>query len=244
MSAQIFISYRREGGDVTAKLICEALKNRGYTVFFDFDALKGGPFDTTLINAIRACNDFVLVLPPRGLDRCENEQDWVRQEIYHALQAGKNIIPILLGDFEFPETLPDGIDAIRRYNGVRFLMDYFDAVIDKICERLVSKPSGAKQQNTGTAAPFFGCLTVKRPIQWSGMVRNIKIRIDGKEVGTVASGGSSIFNLPQGSHTVQFTMDWLKTEIAVDIRPDRPAPILEVFFKMSFTNSLSVRQLQ
>jgi len=243
MSAQIFISYRREGGDVTAKLICEALKNRRYTVFFDFDALKGGPFDTTLINAIRACNDFVLVLPPRGLDRCENEQDWVRQEIYHALQAGKNIIPILLGDFEFPETLPDGISAIRRYNGVRFLMDYFDAVIDKICERLVSKPSGAKQQNTGTAASFIGTLTVKRPIQWSGIVSNIKIRIDGKEVGTVASGGNASFPVNAGFHTVQFSINWLKCEQTFEITPAHPEAIIEVFFKQAFFQTLDSRVL-
>ena len=46
MSEQVFISYRRVGGDVTAKLICEALKNRGYTVFYDFDSLHGGHFDS------------------------------------------------------------------------------------------------------------------------------------------------------------------------------------------------------
>ena len=46
MSEQIFISYRRDGGDVTAKLICEALKNRGFSVFYDFDSLLGGYFDS------------------------------------------------------------------------------------------------------------------------------------------------------------------------------------------------------
>ena len=34
MNEQVFISYRREGGDITAKLICESLKNSGYTVYF------------------------------------------------------------------------------------------------------------------------------------------------------------------------------------------------------------------
>jgi len=42
MFEQIFISYRRDGGDVTAKLICEALKNRGFTVFYDYDSISGG----------------------------------------------------------------------------------------------------------------------------------------------------------------------------------------------------------
>ena len=42
MSEQVFISYRREGGDIIAKLICESLKNNGYTVFYDYDSISGG----------------------------------------------------------------------------------------------------------------------------------------------------------------------------------------------------------
>ena len=63
MAEQIFISYRREGGDVTAKLICEALKLKGYTVFYDFDSLHGGHFDERILDAIEGCDDFILVLP-------------------------------------------------------------------------------------------------------------------------------------------------------------------------------------
>jgi hypothetical protein len=71
LKAQIFISYRRTGGDVTAKLICEALKNKGYSVFYDYDSLKGGVFDSAILNSIDECNDFVLVLPKNALARCE-----------------------------------------------------------------------------------------------------------------------------------------------------------------------------
>ena len=52
MTEQVFISYRRSGADVSAKLICEALKNYGFTVFYDYDSLRGGYFDTRIINAI------------------------------------------------------------------------------------------------------------------------------------------------------------------------------------------------
>ena len=41
---RVFISYRRDGGDITAKLVSEALKNRGYKTFYDYDTLKGGVF--------------------------------------------------------------------------------------------------------------------------------------------------------------------------------------------------------
>ena len=152
MASQIFISYRRTGGDVTAKLICETLKNKGYTVFYDFDNLKGGYFDTSILEAIEECNDFILVLPPHGLDRCVNDDDWVRNEIRHALQRGNNvnIIPVILPGFEFPKDLPDDIAAVSRVNGVSFNMNYFNAVIGSIIDRLKSKPYG---QAAPTPAP-------------------------------------------------------------------------------------------
>ena len=242
MAAQIFISYRREGGDIAAKLICEALKNRGYTVFYDFDALKGGHFDTSLITAIQNCNDFVLVLPPHALDRCINEQDWVRQEIRHALKARKNIIPVMLNGFDFPETLPCDIDEIRRHNGVRFLMDYFDAVIDKIVEKLVSqRQKGAPRFEQQS---FSGRLTVKRPTQFTGIIRNIRIYIDGNEVGTVAAGGTVSFDLSRGTHNVKFAIDWMNTDVSVEISPTHAEAIVEVSFKTGFFNSLAARIIQ
>ena len=140
MSEQIFISYRRVGADVSAKLICEALKNRGFSVFYDFDSLHGGYFDTRIISAIEACDDFVLVLPPQGLDRCVNDDDWVREEIRTALKNRKNIVPVMLADFAFPKELPSDIAEISRINGVPFSMPFFDAMIDTIVDRLRSTP--------------------------------------------------------------------------------------------------------
>jgi hypothetical protein len=140
MSEQIFISYRRTGGDVSAKLICEALKNHGFSVFYDFDSLHGGFFDTRIIDAIEHCTDVVLVLPPNALDRCTNHDDWVRQEITTALRHGKNIVPVMLPDFKFPKTLPREIAEISRINAVPFSMPFFDAMITTIIERLKSQP--------------------------------------------------------------------------------------------------------
>lgn len=138
MSNQIFISYRRTGGDITAKLICEALKNKGYSVFYDYDSLKSGYFDDKILEAIDHCNDFVLVLPKRALARCKDKNDWVRQEIRHALKTKKNIIPIMLDGFTFPKKLTPDIEDVMRCNAIRFHMDFFDGVIDKIVERLSS----------------------------------------------------------------------------------------------------------
>ncbi len=139
MNYQIFISYRRDGEDTTARLICEALKSKGYTVFCDYDALEGVRFDEMVHAAIDQCNDFILVLPPDSLVRWVNENDLVRQEITRALSGNKNIIPVMLNGFEFPGTLPDDIKDILRYNGVRFHMDNYETVVTKIIEKLSTR---------------------------------------------------------------------------------------------------------
>lgn len=153
MAEQIFISYRRSGGDIYAKSICEALKNRGYTVFYDIDSISGGYFDDRILNAIAGCDDFLLVLPPNSLDRCWNEGDWVRLEILEAMKHGKNIIPVLLPGFTFPADLPADIAAVARYNGVSFVMQYFDAVIDAIVKRLSARTGGTATARTETPPP-------------------------------------------------------------------------------------------
>ena len=139
MNEQVFISYRREGGDITAKLICESLKNSGYTVFYDYDSLSGGYFDDRILEAIRNCTDFVLVLPKNSLDRCVNENDWVRKEIAYAIQHHKNIVPIAHPDFVFPTNLPDDIKDISRINAISFIMAYFEGVMHQSIRLLLTK---------------------------------------------------------------------------------------------------------
>ena len=226
---QIFISYRRSGGDVTAKLICESLKNRGYTVFFDYDALKGGPFDKRLLSAIEGCKDFLLVLPEGGLDRCEDEEDWVRLEIAHALKHKKNIIPVMLPGFAFPKKLPDDIDAVRFYNGVRFLMDYYDAVIDKIVEKLSGRPVPPPPPRPDPhPLPIQGKLTLRRPSRFAACIRNFGITVDGKHMGTISNGGEVVLPLAEGIHQVCINFDWVKETTTVTISPTHPEAILSI----------------
>ena len=94
--------------------------------------MRSGTFNTQILDAIEQCSDVLLVLPPQALDRCINEDDWVRQEIAFALARNKTIIPILMRGFEFPENLPSDIDKIRFMEGVTASSEYFDAVIKRI----------------------------------------------------------------------------------------------------------------
>ena len=136
----IFISYRRDGGSGSAKHLRDILHEKGYRVFFDNDSLRNGSFNQQLIDIIRDCSDFILILSPNALDRCANEGDWVRQEVAAALKYGKNIVPVFTEGFSFPETLPEDIDGIRWKNGITVNYDYFDAVVTKLISFLQSRP--------------------------------------------------------------------------------------------------------
>ena len=138
----VFISYRRESGAETAKHLRDVLSARGYRVFFDTDSLGRGDFNLELIEIIKNCKDFILVLTPGALDRCQNPDDWVRQELACALAEGKNVIPLIVKNAVFPEKeeLPEDIRRVANMNGVKADLYFFDAMVDKLCTFLESKP--------------------------------------------------------------------------------------------------------
>ena len=90
----IFISYRRVGGADFARQMQLALKNKGYNVFLDFDELKDGVFDRRIEAAIKSSKVFIFILSPHALDRCKNEEDWVRKEIECAILSQCHIVPV------------------------------------------------------------------------------------------------------------------------------------------------------
>lgn len=140
-SVQIFISYRREGGEALARLIHDRLRQKNYRVFLDVESLRSGMFNNALYKKIEECEDFLIVLPKNALNRCVDPEDWVRLEIEHALELKKNIIPIMMRNFKFPETLPDSLKDLPKYNGVEASMELFDGAMAKIMEMLISKPN-------------------------------------------------------------------------------------------------------
>lgn len=145
MKYDIFISYRRDGGEYTAKILHEKLMNMGYSVFFDVESLRSGKFNTALLEVIDKCKDFLVVLSPQSLDRCANEEDWVRLEIAHALKKKKNVVPVMLRGFSFPEKLPEDIEPVRFQNGIEASTEFFDAFIARLGKFLLSKPGMVKR---------------------------------------------------------------------------------------------------
>ena len=54
MSYQIFISYRRDGGDMLAQLLFDRLTHLGFSVFYDVESLRSGKFNEALYNYRKA----------------------------------------------------------------------------------------------------------------------------------------------------------------------------------------------
>ena len=101
--------------------------------------MRSGPFNKQLYSVIENCKDFILVLPPNALDRCVNEDDWVRKEVLHALEFNKNIVPILLNGFKWPGTMPTGMENLCMYQGVAASIDYFDLAMQRLESYLKSR---------------------------------------------------------------------------------------------------------
>ena len=154
MQYHVFISYRRDGGDAMARLIYDRLQADGYFPFLDVEQMRSGKFNEQLYQRIAECDDFVLILPPNGLDRCHDEEDWVRKEVVEALRLGKNIIPFMLRGFSFPADLPECIKEVKDYQGIPASQDYFDSTMDRLKNLLSYSPpqsveiEDAPQKNT------------------------------------------------------------------------------------------------
>ena len=135
---EIFISYRRSSYE-TANLIATRLKSAGYSVFFDMETLRSGKFNEQLFEVIDNCKDFILVLPPMALDRCVQEDDWVRMETLRAMRAGKNIVPVMLNGFVWPDPMPAGMEELAYYQALTASsVEYFDMSMERLQKKYLT----------------------------------------------------------------------------------------------------------
>ena len=166
MSKQIFISYRREGGEFLGKILYDELSKNGYSVFYDVESLRSGKFNEQLYKRIEECEYFIILLTPNCLDRCKNQNDWVRLEYEHAEKCGKNIIPILTRGFEFPETLAESMKDLPFYQGVEATAGGMEYVISRL-ERLMNG-NNKKQDNEKMEENNMNIQTITNPeaVMW------------------------------------------------------------------------------
>lgn len=135
----IFISYRRDAFE-SANLFATRLKALGYRVFFDVETMNAGKFNEQLLDVISKCKDFILVLSPNALDRCNDEGDWVRREVMCAMEHKKNIIPIMLSGFVWPSEMPKDMEELCNYQALAPAPNtYYDLQVQRLRGYLKSK---------------------------------------------------------------------------------------------------------
>lgn len=141
----VFISYRHANAS-WALLIFKHLKRLGYDVFFDYESIASGDFEGVIIANIKARAHFLVLLTPSALNGCEEPSDWLRREIETALDTERNIVPIILEGFSFDtpaisRLLVGKLERLKSYNAMTLYVDYFDAAMDKLCQKYLNVPT-------------------------------------------------------------------------------------------------------
>jgi TPR repeat protein len=171
MVYDVFISYRRATGVNDARLLQQALKARGYNVFFDYDSLRVGKFNEKIFKAIESAPVFILMLTEGSLDACVKEGDWVRAEIEHALDHGRQIIPVTTSvqTLSFPDNLPPKLKDIP-FQQVSEMnkTSLFEESIDKIIENCF--PEDLKRRRRFLGIADGGAIQVEAPENNAGAV--------------------------------------------------------------------------
>lgn len=127
----VFISYRRNGGEVLARLVYFMLTSKGYTVFYDREKLKSGRFDENIQNVIESCTDFVLILSPKMFDNIKLEEFNILTEIKIAIKNNKNILPLMMqgfdyNEFKFCSDVPVELIDLDKYHATPVIISTFD----------------------------------------------------------------------------------------------------------------------
>jgi len=140
----VFISYRRT--DFPWELVIfQNLTQHGYDVFFDFLGIASGDFEEVILGNIKAGAHFLVLLTPSALERCGGPVDWLRREVETALDTQRNIVPLMLGGFDFGAPVIDSqlkgtLAALKRYNGLPVYPAYVMEAMDRLREKYLNVP--------------------------------------------------------------------------------------------------------
>ncbi|HWZ45870.1 MAG TPA: SUMF1/EgtB/PvdO family nonheme iron enzyme [Candidatus Saccharimonadales bacterium] len=151
----VFISYRRGAADELALLLQTRLQQQGILAFLDRD-LGRGTFDDKLLRRIVESPTFLIILTPNALDRCADEDDWMRKEIVQAIGSGRNIIPLKVDPFQFTpavvKSLEPAVRELSRYQAVEYSRAYFEHTVDRIVKMMEEDKAERRMAREAVAA--------------------------------------------------------------------------------------------
>ena len=200
MAYDIFISYRRDGGQQIARPLKSELERRGYRVFLDFDELKDGVFDRRIMEAIAASPIFMVILSPHALDRCTNADDWLRREIEYASAHNRHFIPINPDrTFEgFPKKLDKSLQKKLEQHQFSDVMfgQLFIASVDKMVRERIDP-----------LLQCAGCAIMRMETEKTRLKilsnADCRVLVDGEERAGIAAGRMEFIPLLAGEYWLQ-----------------------------------------
>ena len=240
----IFISYRRSSYD-TANLIATRLKMAGYSVFFDMESLRSNKFNTQLYQAIDNCTDFLAVLPPNALDRCVNEDDWVRLEVCRALKGDKNIIPIMLNGFSWPNPMPDGMEELRNYQAITASsVEHFDLAMERLQNRyLKSKKRKPLLRYVKFSGVILASVIAILALLW-GVFSFLSKDVCVKYATQLTSQASFVSVIAEENHGIRKDWEAFDNTLNLETNPRRIAAMQEDFMKRIDLAEKNLKQAQ
>jgi hypothetical protein len=205
----VFVSYRR-ADESWGLAIFQNLTQHGYDVFIDYDGIASGNFETVILENIRARAHFLVLLTPTALERCGDPKDWMRREIEAALDSQRNIVPLMLGGFDFDtpaiaSQLTGKLAVLKEYNGLEIpKARFFSSEMERLRSRFLNVPVDAVLHSTSPSAQQAALEQKVKAIRAAGEQHDefheSKVRpwlIGGGAVGVAVLAALWVFLLPQ-----------------------------------------------
>jgi hypothetical protein len=168
MTGKIFINYRRGDDPQAAGRLFDRLQDifEPQQLFLDVDNIAPGlDFMHVLDERVSECDVVLAVIGKGWIDardasgarRLDDPHDFVRIEITSALNQGKRVIPVLIGDtpMPHPEQLPEVLRPLARRNAVRLTHERFRADTQglvKALEHALAEIEEARQEQAKAEA--------------------------------------------------------------------------------------------
>jgi hypothetical protein len=97
-----------------------------------------------ILDNIRARAHFIVILTPSALDNCIKPDDWLRREIETAIDENRNIIPMMVENFDFgsqgtKNALTGKLKNLSTYNGLPVDNAYVFEAMERLRNRFLNK---------------------------------------------------------------------------------------------------------
>lgn len=145
----VFISYRRVDSSAASRWLAQTIARTfgPQSVFIDTEAIRiGDAWPDRIDAALRSASILIPVIGPSwlrvadedGRRRLDKDDDWVRNEIRHALETKLSIMPILLSGTPPPkhEALPKCISNLYRFQAFELRDDRWESDLSILLSRL------------------------------------------------------------------------------------------------------------